>query len=81
MQYANVYGHQSDLHYLGGTGETVFLLPSSACFPDSCYLFTPVHILARYMQNAKKQSCASRCSALFYNTKQRAVGILQKLKS
>lgn len=67
---------------LGGIGENELLFFSNAGLPDSCYLFTPVNILvARSTQKSKKQLCTTRASALFYNTKQTAVGILQKLKS
>lgn len=66
---------------LGGIGENEPLFSSGAGLPDSCYLFTPVNILvARSVQKSKKQPCTARASALFYNTKERAVGILQKLK-
>lgn len=66
---------------LGGIGENESLFSSGAGLPDSCYLFTPVNILvARSVQKSKKQPCTARASALFYNTKERAVGILQKLK-
>lgn len=51
---------------LGGTGETEFLFSSSACLPDSPYLFTPAHVPARSMQTAKKQPRTTRGSALFY---------------
>lgn len=67
---------------LGGIGENELLFCSSAGLPDSCYLFTLVNILvARSTQKSKKQPRTTRASALFYNTKETAVGILQKLKS
>lgn len=66
---------------LGGIGETEV---DSLQVPASLIhvTFSPQFpLLQRARKKAKKQPRTTRGSALFYNTKQKAVGILQKLKS